>query len=295
MPVFKVNFTKQLHTATGLQDLKIDLELEPGSFSCLFGPSGVGKTTTLRVIAGISQPEKGFLAHGENVWLDSSCKLNLPPQKRKVGFVFQDYALFPSMNVFQNVCYGVPKGTSKESIQHLLENLGLSNLQKRNVLALSGGQQQRVALARAIAAKPELLLLDEPLSALDPSMRKSLQDLLQKIHSEYKMTILMVSHDIPEIFKLASKVFQLEGSAIVKSGSPSVAFDTFSEKGMFNILGEIIAIDTHPILSTITLCIGQEIVRVALPKSETVNLQIGQRVSLTAKESSLMLTSSIDT
>lgn len=201
---------KNLHTAEGYMQLDISCELKNGELMSLYGPSGAGKTSVLRMLAGLMVPDSGIIKIDNDIWYNSKEHIHLAPQKRKIGFVFQDYALFPNMNVEENLAFALSKGEPRDIIEELLELTGLSLLRKRKIQALSGGQQQRVALARAIAKKPKLLLLDEPLSAIDDKLRGLLQETLLQVHQLYGLTTILVSHDIREIIRLADSLLLLE-------------------------------------------------------------------------------------
>ena len=217
--MLKINIEREMLTSEGKNLLKVDLEIANNELLCLFGHSGAGKTTLLRILAGLFNPDRGFISFNGEVWYDSDKKINLPPQQRNVGFVFQDYALFPNMTVRKNIEFA-QKTRNNEEVDSLLSHFGLEALQKQYPAKLSGGQKQRVALARALAAKPNLLLLDEPLSALDYEMRLNLQDEILKAHKLLNSQTLLVSHDKEEVLKLADTVVVLRNGAVINQGRP---------------------------------------------------------------------------
>lgn len=221
--MLEINIEKSMLTSEGKANLKINTEISSNELLCLFGHSGAGKTTLLRILAGLLKPEKGRVVLGDEVWFDSEKKINLTPQQRNVGFMFQDYALFPNMSVRKNIEFA-QKGKNKEDVDNLLSHFGLEALQKQYPAKLSGGQKQRVALARALAAKPNLLLLDEPLSALDYEMRLNLQDEILKAHELLNSVTLLVSHDKDEVRKLATSVILLRNGAVTAQGKPAEVF-----------------------------------------------------------------------
>ena len=185
----------------------------------ILGPSGSGKTMTLQCIAGLIRPDEGFVKLNEKVLLDSASGLNTPTQERNVGFVFQNYALFPHLTVSQNIAFGICKRPSKEikeRVTELLEKMNIQRLGDRYPRQLSAGQQQRVAVARALAPEPGLLLLDEPFSALDSLVKERLQLELQTLQKFYKGNILFVTHDLAEGYKLSSKIAVFDSGHIVQ-------------------------------------------------------------------------------
>jgi iron(III) transport system ATP-binding protein len=188
-----------------------DLALEKGDILALLGPSGCGKTTMLRIIGGFERPDAGTIELGGR--LLSSPTVSVRPERRKVGLVFQEYALFPHLSVEANISFGLPRGVSKKQrIGELLEVVGLTGLGKRMPHELSGGQQQRVALARTLAAEPELVLLDEPFSNLDPTLRARVRAEVWQILREFNTTAIVVTHDQEEAFSLPGLVgVMLEG------------------------------------------------------------------------------------
>lgn len=194
------NIEKQLKTYKGQQVLKVACEFPVGSITKVYGPSGSGKTTFLKIIAGFIKPEKGSIIFNHTTWLDTSVKINLPTQTRQVGFVFQDYALFPNMTVNEHLEYAT---NDKPWINLLLEIGKLQNFIFNKPEYLSGGQQQRLAILRALAVKPKLLLMDEPFSALDPEMKKALICELSALFKELGTTVFIVTHNPDELVGIA--------------------------------------------------------------------------------------------
>jgi molybdate transport system ATP-binding protein len=247
-----------------------------------FGPSGAGKTTMLRLIAGLTEAEEGYLKVDDEVWLDSKTGVNLAPRKRRVGFVFQDYALFPNMTVRENLRFaqGAP---DRKHVDELLEIFGLTGLQGRKPATLSGGQCQRVALARALARRPRILLLDEPLSALDLEMRISLQDEIMKVHRLWNITTILVSHDLPEVFKLCDRVFSFRNGAVTDEGNPHDIFSKSRMSGKIQLVAEVLESEREDIVTVLTLLIGNSPVKVALSGGDRETYLPGDRVLVASK------------
>jgi molybdate transport system ATP-binding protein len=193
----------------------------------LFGPSGSGKSITLQIIAGLVQPDEGYVASQDGVFYDGSVGLNVPPQKRSVGYVFQDRVLFPHMTVRQNIAYGLAKADKSTKIKmasQLVSRFRLNDVQNKLPDQISGGQKQRVTLARALMAKPKLLLLDEPFSALDNALRNEMHTLLLDIRREFDVPIVLVTHDLLEAYALADKVVLYSQGRVAHVGSPYEIF-----------------------------------------------------------------------
>lgn len=194
--MISVAIEKNLKVYRGRQVLKIDRQFSAGSITKIYGPSGAGKTTFLKIIAGLIVPEKGKITVDGITWLDTQSQINLSPQKRKAGFVFQDYALFPNMTVMEHMEYATD---DKNWINRLLFLGKLDTLTDHKPTHLSGGQQQRLSILRALAIKPKVLLMDEPFSALDPDMKIQLLKELKTIFNELAATVLIVSHNPQEL------------------------------------------------------------------------------------------------
>ncbi len=281
--VIYVNIEKMMFTANGKMNLVVDTNIEMGEMIALFGPSGAGKTTLLRILAGLTVPNKGIVKFGDNVWFDSDKGINIAPQKRCISFMFQDYALFPNMTVEQNIQFAQSHKNEKTTSE-LLSIFGLSEFRKRKPYGLSGGQKQRVALARALARKPLLLLLDEPLSALDAEMRSALQNEILQAHQLLNATTIMVSHDLNEVFRLASSVLSIENGKIQRIGSPDEVFSDSSISGKVQINGQIARIDRQDNINIVTVISGSnQIVKVIAFDSDMENLTIGDSVLVFTK------------
>jgi len=194
--MISVDIEKKLKAYKGQQVLKIAAQFPAGSITKIYGPSGSGKTTFLKIIAGLIKPEKGKIAYDDVIWLDTADKILLSPQKRKTGFVFQNYALFPNMTVQQHLEYATD---DQQWIKRLLILGQLETFTEHKPEYLSGGQQQRLAILRAMAIKPKLLLMDEPFSALDPKMKAEIIAGLKSLWNELDTTTLIVSHNPQEL------------------------------------------------------------------------------------------------
>jgi molybdate transport system ATP-binding protein len=271
--LIELHLKKEMHTMEGNRMLDIELKIPEYGFITLFGKSGVGKTTILRMIAGLSNPGSGFIKTGEDYWYDSSRKVNVRTQQRNIGFVFQDYALFPNMTVEEHLNYA----QKKKDITHvneLLEIFKLEGLKRRKPDTLSGGQKQRVAVARALARRPQILLLDEPLSALDIEARQILQKEIMVAHNSFGATTILVSHDIDEISGLSGYVYIIDDCKIVSHGKPE---DIFNKPGIaagYPIEGRIISVSNKEL----TLIINGKKTVISLQGEEGGLFQAGGKV-----------------
>lgn len=214
----------------------IDLSVQDGEFMTLLGPSGSGKTTTLRMVAGFISPQSG------RILFDQQDVTQLPPRERNVGMVFQSVALFPNMNVYQNIAFGLEMANwSREDtiqrVEHLADLLGIRGLLNRNINEVSGGEGQRIALARALAKQPKLLLLDEPLSALDPQLRERLQMEIRKIQEELGVTTIYVTHSQDEAFAISDRVAILNEGVVWQVGNPEDLYDRPATEFVATFLG----------------------------------------------------------
>jgi molybdate transport system ATP-binding protein len=279
--MINININKTLHGSNGNMPLDINLTINQGEFIALTGVSGSGKTTLLRIIAGLENIDKGSIVVNNNTWINtSSKKLFTPIQKRGIGYLFQDYALFPNMNVLQNLLF-VKK--DKTLAYKLLDMVNLKELENRMPNTLSGGQKQRIALCRALMNKPQLLLLDEPLSALDLEMREKLQKDIKTFHKEFNITTIMVSHDPSEIYKLSSRVILLDHGKITKDGNAKDVLLKTSGSQKFSFEGELLEVYKADILNIAIVSIGHQLVKVVLDSHQAQELQIGDKVTISTK------------
>jgi molybdate transport system ATP-binding protein len=274
---------KALDAPRGKMNLVFEEQIEPGNFVAITGKSGSGKTSILRMIAGLLQADDGHIRLSNDVWYDQKNKIYKTPQKRRIAYLFQDYALFPTMTVRQNLEYALEPKQGKEVVEELLQTVELAQMADRKPEKLSGGQQQRVALARALVRKPDILLLDEPLSALDQEMRSTMQDYILQLHKRYKPTTILISHDISEILKLADELIVLEEGKVIKRGAPIEIISSAKLGGKFTFTGKVIAIEQQEFLYILTILIGRELVKVIADQEELEDLVIGDKVVVSSK------------
>ncbi|PHR73438.1 MAG: molybdenum ABC transporter ATP-binding protein [Arcobacter sp.] len=278
-----IDINKSLHGNLGEMSLDVNFTLKQGDFLCISGKSGAGKTTLLRIIAGL-ETAQGTIEVDNKFWLNNKHFLKI--QKREISFVFQDYALFDNMSVEENLLY-VKKDLSLA--KKLLELTQMYALRKRHTSTLSGGQKQRVAICRALMKKPKLLLLDEPLSALDNVMRQNLQNEILLLHKEFGTTTIMVSHDVSEIYKLASKVIILENGKIIKEGKALEVLLKQQGSQKFSFEAEVLDIKQVDVIYIATLCIAQQLVEIVISKKQKDVLSIGQKIRVGTKAFSPIL------
>lgn len=281
--MIEMDVYKNLMSAEGPMDLHVKLQLERGSFSTLYGPSCAGKTSTLKILAGLLRPDRGTVTVNGKTWVDTDTNINIPPQRRGIGFVFQDYALFPHMTVYENLRFALPRNGNPGILDRLLQSTGLEGLRNRLPDKLSGGQQQRVAVARALVQQPELLLLDEPLAALDREARIRLQDILLDLHREFNLTTLLISHDPGEIMKLSGQVFRMEKGQITAKGLPGELFASSMVSGKFQFTGEVLRIEQQDVIYIVTVQVQAQVVRVIAGKDDVSTLRVGDTVLLASK------------
>lgn len=281
--MIQLDIHKKLTAATGEMQLHINSSIKKGSLVTLYGKSGAGKTTILRILGGLTKPDNGRIVVEDEIWFDNNEKINLKPQKRNVGFVFQDYALFPNMTVKENLEFALEKNQSNTIISDLIEIIELGELKNRKPETLSGGQKQRVALARALVKKPSILMLDEPLSALDYEIRFKLQQYILQVHQEYKLTTILISHDISEILRMSDQMIELDNGKVIRQGKPSTLFNIQEFNAKFQFTGTIILIEKQDFLYLLTVRIGKDLVKIVADESEGSQLELGDKILVSAK------------
>lgn len=275
--MIQLSLKKELQGSLGAMELDVNVNIKEHDFVALSGKSGSGKTTLLRILAGLEEAQGEIIVSGVT-WQNKH--LYVPTQKREIGFVFQEYALFANMSVLQNLLF-VAK--DKKLASHLLELTELTELQNRLPNTLSGGQKQRVALCRSLMRKPKILLMDEPLSALDLDMRNKLQQDILNLHKEFGTTTIMVSHDPSEIYRLANKVVLLSQGKIVQEGTPKEVLLQTKGSQKFSLSGELLDIIKTDVIYIGVVAIGQQIVEVVMDEAEAKTFKIGQGVHVNTK------------
>ncbi len=195
-------------------EIDISFFCNPGSISVMIGPSGGGKTTLVRMLAGLDMPDKGRITLGDEIWFDSDTRRSIPPRKRKTGYVFQDYTLFPHLNLFENAAFAA---SDRKNVFELFEIFRIDHLMQRKPHMVSGGERQRCAVCQALAREPEVLLLDEPFSALDFVSRRSLREEMINIKKRFDIPIIYVTHDINEALYLADEILPVVDGRLSKT------------------------------------------------------------------------------
>ena len=243
----KVNISKKVHGF----DLRADWAAK-GNITCLFGYTGAGKSLTLKIIAGLINPDDGRINFGDKTFFDSKKGVDIPPQQRDIGFVFQNNMLFPHMTIYKNILYGLPSGgnNKRQRVMDIINIMRLDTLENKYPHQVSGGQQQRVAIARAIIRNPKLLLLDEPFNSLDHAVRKKMYKDLLFYQKYFNVPIILVTHDMDELHSLADWVVLYNEGRVEQTGTPEEVFGTPVNRvsarlvGTKNILdGEVVGID----------------------------------------------------
>lgn len=270
-------------------NIDVDFNLPRGEITVIFGPSGSGKSTILRLLAGLECAEAGSIYLGSQSWLDSTKGINLQPQERAVGFLFQDLALFPHLDVKANIGYALDGKNNLNSVTKMIDMAELTGLEDRYPHELSGGEKQRVALSRALIRSPELLLLDEPFSALDASVKKTLYNEIIKLHKKIGFTAVLVTHDLAEAYKLAEHAVTLKSGKVERQGSPE---EVFLGKGLstrIQIPVKVFAMESDEIHTLLSVEDGGRTFRVFVDNDEAKSISIGDEVIVAAKASEALV------
>src|SRR5436305_7031044 len=252
--------------------LDVDFALSPG-VTILFGASGAGKTTLLDCLAGLTRPDSGHIAFANESWFDQRLRINIPVRARRIGYVFQDLALFPHLSVEQNVQYGISRLDASERrarTDAVLESFRIAHMRGRKPGEISGGERQRVALARALVTDPRLLLLDEPLAGLDAPTKSKIVDDLRAWNSAHRIPILYVTHDREEVFALGEHVLALENGRIIAQGTPHEVMtaprqELVAQLAGFENIFDATVIATHEDRGTMTCRLGDSDVELETP------------------------------
>jgi len=277
-----ISVHKKLQSTSGTINLDVDFHISNGKLLTLYGKSGAGKTTILKIIAGLLKPDRGSISVNGNIWFDEKRNINLKTQKRNIGFVFQEYSLFPNMSVKENLIFALSKAQDIKIVNDLIEIIDLGDLQSRDPNTLSGGQKQRVALARTLVQRPEILLLDEPLSALDDEMRIRLQQYILKVHKEFNLTTILISHDISEIIKMSDYLMELDHGKIVSQGTPKEMFMFNADSKEIQLSGEIITIERHGKDARVTVLLGRDLINISTDFETVKALKPGEKIRITS-------------
>lgn len=285
---------KQFPSRSGGFSIDIGLSAEE-NMTVLFGPSGAGKSLLLNLLSGIVRPDEGFVRIEDREVFNSAAGINVPIRDRKIGYLFQDYALFPHMTVFENIAYGInslPKNKSKTKVEELLELMRLGGLEHRFPKELSGGQKQRTALARTLAAEPRILLLDEPFSALDYQVREKLRADLLMIHQKYPITTFFVTHDLEEAFVMGDNIAIINNGRLEQFGAREEVFYKPKTKNVAKFLG------ARNIFSGIIISLNEKAVAIenpdigeikALLHDEEPQLTVGEKVTFGIRPEEIMI------
>ncbi len=290
MSFFEVDLHKSFPNTKGENfNLDVTFTVPAAKITVVFGPSGAGKSTVLRFMAGLEEADHGSIKCGGNIWFDSAKGINVSPQKRSAGFLFQDLALFPHLNVKDNIIYPVGRNCERQKLSTLLEMTQLEGLESRFPDELSGGQKQRVALARALIKEPDLLLFDEPFSALDSAVKNRLHDELIELHKKIGFTAMLVTHDISEAYRLAEHAVILKNGRVVTEGTPEKIFLGRGLSARIQIPAKVVSMESDEIHTLLTVEDGRRIFRVFVDNDEAETIAIGDDIIVAAKASDALV------
>lgn len=290
--MLKADIQKKLYGQQGEIHLKVSFELGKEECLSLYGESGSGKTTILRCLSGLCSPDKGIIEYDGKLLFHSQKKINVKPQKRNIGFMFQNYLLFPNMTIYQNLLYAAKfikdKDASKKLMDELLQITNLKLLINQKPSQLSGGQKQRVAFLNALVSGSKLLFLDEPFSALDLKMHRTLQTALKNFNEGFQTNTILVSHNLADIFKLTNRVLYIQKGKIFQAGTPT---EVFLKQEQFMLDAEIVSIKEETEKREkkkdksyiVTLLANNTPVNISLQHQEVKNYSVGEQVQINTK------------
>ena len=282
--MIKASLHKELNTANGKGALSVDLTLQKGTITSLYGESGVGKTMILRMLAGLEVPDRGTVMFDEDVWFSNSRGGGLSVDKRRVGFVFQDYGLFPNMSIEENVRFAAAEG-DESLIHYYIDVFGLTTLKDRKPGELSGGQKQRTAIARALVYKPKVLLLDEPFTAQDKKRSDIVGRQILKYTEENDCVTVLVTHDIAATLKLATYIYSIINGEVMSEGSVGDVFlnDTGSKRnGIHGVVADKLNHDGRRVLLVL---VNEQMLEIGVDQAIDL-FEIGDEVYLKLDENS---------
>jgi len=285
--MIKISIEKAILSAQRTEPLRVDLEIRPGEFVVIYGKSGVGKTTLLRMIAGLLKPDLGTIEVNQATWFDHLRKINLPVQKRNLGFVFQEHALFPNMTVMENLLFASKRPRDHEYLQRLLTITQMQSLTDRRPATLSGGQQQRLAIIRALAGKPALLLLDEPFSSLDYALAAQLRTEFKALQKELNFTTILVSHEPEDIYSQPDQLIELKSGYAhqLQSAAKNIA----TEKN--SLSGKVIKVYPFQSAFIIEIDINHERLKIPVDAAIAPTFKPGQKADISFAGRKIFLSS----
>jgi len=279
--VLEFDLTKKFGKGETAFTLDVKAALPIGKIIGIFGPSGAGKSSLLRLLSGLEKPNSGLIKIKNEVWSDTANRIFLPPQKRSVGYLFQNYSLFPNMTVAENLAFATEKNIDPVQLEELLVATQLTDKKNQYPNSLSGGEQQRAALARALVRRPSLLLLDEPLAALDQTIRTSLQNYILALHEQFQPTTLLVSHDRQELATLCDLVVEIEAGKIVQTGTPDLLFGDTQTIDLTSGSFRVLTLTRNENKLIVELLVGQQKIKLALNNASWPQLKSGDQIQLT--------------
>lgn len=288
--MLEFELTKQFGKGKRRFLLDVKAALPTGKIIGIFGPSGAGKSSLLRLLSGLEKADLGSIKINNEVWSDTSKKTFLKPQQRAVGYLFQSYSLFPNMTVMENLIFAAEKNTPLTNLEELLSATQLTDKKNQYPASLSGGEQQRAALARALIRRPSLLLLDEPLAALDDTIRTSLQSYILALHKRFQPTTLLVSHDRGELATLCDLVIEMDRGKIIQTITPDLLFGDTQTIDLTSGSYRILTLIRNENQLIVELVSEKQKIKLVLNPASWPELKSGDNIQLTGTSFNLLST-----